>query len=75
MPQQGSSPSIVVLVVVGDVSLLLDLLGLASRLPKYGVNVAAQRIIMSRRRGGTLSTHFVANRRMECKEDKSTCSA
>ena len=34
-------------------------------IPNRGLKVSAQRIIMSRRRGGALSIHFVANWRIE----------
>lgn len=33
------------------------------------------RIMPSSRRGGMLSIHFVAKVRMECREERSTCSA
>lgn len=40
-----------------------------------GVNVLAQRMTISSRRGGALSIHLVANLRMLSRELRSTCSA
>jgi hypothetical protein len=37
--------------------------------------VLAHKMIMSNLRGGALSTHFVANSRMLCRDVRSTCSA
>ena len=60
MPQQGSRLSFVFVFAV---------------VLKRGVSVAAHRIILSRRRGGVLSIHFVAKRRIEWRDERSTCSA
>lgn len=62
MPQHDSRPSFVLR--CGDDAAV-----------KRGVSVAAQRIMLSKRRGGVLSIHFVANRRMEWRFARSTCSA
>lgn len=44
-------------------------------MPNLGVKVSAQRMTMSSLLGGELSTHFVAKSRIDCREERSTCSA